>query len=215
MRESFESTLPEWVGDTLRAPVESDAASRSRIMDAVRGLPTPRACSAPMRPSRWMRRGLLSPLGGAVTTLFMTVAVVLRLGSGAGGASGIETVTRVLGDSVVPRALSIAADSAANSTGIAAADGSARWLDTLHIVEFVIRGSSVHAASVIGSFNHWQRGATRLESTGNGEWKARALVPRDALDIAFLVNDAQLIPANTGAPASTRSQYSPLHTDSI
>lgn len=211
MRESFESTLPEWVGDTLRAPVESDAASRLRIMDAVRGLPTPRACSAPMRPSRWMRRGLLSPLGGAVTTLFMTVAVVLRLGSGAGGASGIETVTRVLGDSVVPRAHAITT----HATVTAEADDAARRLDTLHIVEFVIRGSSVHAASVVGSFNRWQRGATRLESTGNGEWKARALVPRDALDIAFLVNDAQLMPANTGAASSMRSQYSPLHTDSI
>src|SRR6185436_20448401 len=57
MRDPIDSSLPEWVGEALREPVTSHASSRTRIMDAVRGLPAPRRMAAPMRPSRWLRRG--------------------------------------------------------------------------------------------------------------------------------------------------------------
>ncbi|MEQ1692011.1 MAG: hypothetical protein ABMA00_12035 [Gemmatimonas sp.] len=177
--DPLESGLPEWVRETLREPMDSRASSRAVIMDRVRALPTPRRHSAPMRPSRWLRRGLLSPVGGMVTTAMMALVVLLRVGGG-GGMSDIGTATRILGDSVVPVPAVTQAD---------------RWLDTLRIVEFVIRGSSVHAASVLGDFNRWQRGATPMVPTARHEWRVRVLVPRDALNMAYLVNNSRLIPA--------------------
>lgn len=188
MRDPFESTLPDWVGDALREPVDSHPDARARIMDAVRTLPNVRARAVPMRPSRWLRRGVLSPLGGAMTTVVMVLAVMLRIGAGAADLSDIVTVTRILGDSVVPT----------RHAGADARDGSApvaRWLDTMRVVEFVLRGSSVQGAAVLGDFNRWQRGATPLVAVGHHEWRARVLVPRDALTMAYLVNDAQLIPS--------------------
>lgn len=179
MRDSTESSLPEWVGDALREPVTSHASSRARIMDAVRGLPAPRRMSAPMRPSRWFRRGLITPIGSILATAAMAMVMLTRIAT-PGTGTDLVTVTRILGDSIVPTSAS-----ATNE----------HWLDTLRIVEFVIRGSGVHTASVIGDFNQWRRGATKLASAGGNEWRARVLVPRDALQMAYLVNDAQVIPA--------------------
>lgn len=191
MRDPIDSALPEWVGEALREPVTSQASSRARIMDAVRGLPAPRRMSAPMRPSRWMRRGLLSPVGSILATAAMAMVMLTRVATPGAGVSDLVTVTRILGDSIVP------------ASGSAT---SGHWLDTLRIVEFVIRGSSVHAAAVIGDFNQWRRGATPLASAGGNEWRARVLVPRDALQMAYLVNDAQIIPAE---PLSARTMRVP------
>ena len=142
-----------------------------------------------MRPSRWMRRGLLSPFGSVLATAAMAVVMLTRVVAPGSGVSDLVTVTRILGDSIVP-------------AGASATNG--HWLDTLRIVEFVIRGSGVHTAAVIGDFNQWRRGATPLASKGDDEWRARVLVPRDALQMAYLVNDAQIIPAEPLAARTTR-----------
>lgn len=189
--ESFESTLPEWVGDALREPMPSSADARERIMSTVRSMPAPRPFAAPMRPSRWMRRGWLSPIGGVMTTALMAVAVLMRVGSGAMGATDIETATRILGDSVVP--VSATMHSGAIEGSVDGPDHG-RWLDTLRVVEFVIRGSSIHAASIMGDFNRWQRNANPLVSDGH-TWRARVLVPRDVVDVAYLINDARIVPS--------------------
>lgn len=194
------TSLPEWVTDTLREPTTSTVAARARIMDAVRVLPRPRRLSAPIGPSRWLRRGLLSPVGGLMTTVFLMAALTLRLGpmDGVFGRAGmaIETAAFVLGDSVVPTPNSHV------SGAVVPPASRSRLLDTLRIVEFVIRGSSVHAVSVVGDFNAWKRGATPLVAVGDREWRARVLVRRDALqaslNVAYIINDATLIPAAAG-----------------
>jgi len=188
MRDRNDSSLPEWVGDALREPVTSHASSRTRIMDAVRSLPTPRRMSAPMRPSRWMRRGLLSPIGSVLATAAMAMVMLTRVATPGAGVTDLVTVTRILGDSIVP---------------LGASATNEHWLDTLRIVEFVIRGSGVRTAAVIGDFNQWRRGATQLASTDGNEWRARALVPRDALQMAYLVNGEQVIPAEPLAKRTT------------
>lgn len=196
------SSLPNWVRDTLREPVASSDAARSRIMEQVLNTPKPRRFSAPMRPSRWVRRGLLAPVGGLMTTVVMTAVLMFRMGLGTGDLSSVELAARVLGDSVVPAATSssnFARSAFATLTHDSANSAQAqsenvRWLDTLRIVELVIRGSSVHAASVIGEFNRWRRGATPLVSAGNNEWKAKVLIPRDVLSVTYLVNNNQLVP---------------------
>jgi hypothetical protein len=200
--EPFESALPGWVRDALRdafrdafrdaspdaGPESSDrsAAARARVMAAVRAAPVPRTLSAPMRPTRWVRRGVLSPIGGLMATVVMALTVLLH-GDAGRSAGELVTLTQVLGDSVVP----------ANIRSTDAA-GSGRWLDTMRVVEFVIRGSTIHAASVLGDFNRWRRGATPMVASLAGrEWRARVLVPRDALamvrEASILVNDADLV----------------------
>jgi len=203
MPDPTSNTLPDWVTDALREPARSTPAARARIMDAVRTAARPRRCAAPIGPSRWLRRGLLSPVGGLMTTVLMMMALMLRMGPidhvfGPSVAT-IETATHVLGDSVVP-----ISESTVNRAPV-----SHRLLDTLRIVEFVIRGSSVHAASVLGDFNAWRRGATPLVASGDHIWRARVLVPRDvlasSLNVAYLVNNARLIPAAAGTAHSWAS----------
>jgi hypothetical protein len=212
MSDHDNSSLPNWVRETLRAPVTSTAVARSSIMEQVLHAPKPRRVSAPMRPSRWVRRGLLAPVRGLMTTVVMTTVLMFRVGLGSGNLSGVELAARVLGDSVVPVAATAnmlahgafssvaqhagAAGNAESGRAVGAHDsaGGVRFMDTLRIVELVIRGSSVHAASVIGEFNRWRRGVTPLVAAGDNEWKATVLVPRDVLSVTYLVNNAQLVP---------------------
>lgn len=199
MPDPNQTVLPDWVVDALHEPVASTPAARARIMDAVRSTARPRRMAAPIRPSRWMRRGLLSPVGGLLTTAVMTMALLLRIGPMDGllrrSVGDIQSAAMVLGDSVVPASAPRMADTLATA---------ARLLDTLRIVEFVLRGSSVHAASVLGDFNGWKRGATPMTSSGRDEWRARVLVPRDVLatsvNVAYLVNQSRLIPAVETTP---------------
>lgn len=204
MPDPLDFNLPDWVVDALRAPEAGRPKAlhraQMRIMDVVRQLPAPRRLSARMAPSRWAgrnRRGWLSPLGGVMTTMVVGVLLLIRLAPADGTLDGvlgdtlegIQTSTLVLGDSVVP----ITENSATSGT-----PSVHRLLDTLRIVEFVVRGTSVHAAAVLGDFNAWQRSATPLVSVGHHEWRARILVPRDALrlaaNVAYLVNNDLLVP---------------------
>ncbi|MCC6242164.1 MAG: hypothetical protein IT353_04955 [Gemmatimonadaceae bacterium] len=208
MADHPDSRLPEWMHDALRAPVETRDGARARIMDAISGLPAPRRLRAPagsLRHSHWMRRGLLSPVGGLLTTALLLATVLVRVGpldTLLGGASAdVRTAVLVLGDSVVPVTEDIGV---ANDLPFASKRPplplSRRVLDTLRIVEFVLRGgSTVHAASVLGSFNAWQRSATPMVASADGAWRVRVLIPRDvlatSLNVAFLVNGAKLLPA--------------------
>lgn len=210
MRDHTDPRIPEWMHDALRAPVNGRDGARERIMDAISGLPAPRRLRAPvgsLRHSRWMRRGLLSPIGGLLTTALLVATVLVRMGPleallGASGAD-VRTAVLVLGDSVVPVTEDIGvANDLPFATKRPVEQLSQRVLDTLRIVEFVLRGGSgVHAASVLGSFNAWQRGATPMVASADGAWRARVLIPRDvlatSLNVAFLVNGAKLLPSPT------------------
>jgi hypothetical protein len=216
MHDTFEPLLPSPLRALLRAPAHSTHAARARIMQQVRALPAPRRLRTPFAGSRWSRRGLLSPAGGLFTAVLLLCTIVLRMDPRNtllfDAVPQVETVTHVLGDSVVPVAdvSGAAARRQASPHARAHHDSLAarvdsyaqRVLDTLRIVEFVLRGSSVRSATVLGSFNAWNRGATPLAAVGRDEWRARVLVPRDALatslNVAFLVNGTKLISAAGG-----------------
>ncbi len=219
MREPLDTLLPSHLQTLLRTPASSSRAARARIMEQIRMMPAPRRLRVPFAGSRWSRRGLLSPLGGLVTTVLLLCTIVLRMSPMDAllfeTAHGIETATLVLGDSVVPVSIANADGRLDESPRArthddsltARMDGYARRvLDTLRIVEFVLRGSSIHTATVLGSFNAWNRGATPLATAGRDEWRARVLVPRDAvatsLNVAFLVNGTKFISAAGGTPRS-------------
>ena len=190
MPDQVPPSLPRWATDALQAPVTSRADARHAIMQAVRQLPAPRRLSAPtaVRASRWLRRGSLTGAGGVLLTAVLAFMVSVHRGDQLAVMTQLQTSAMVLGDTVVP------AVGAPDSLG-------ARLLDTLRIVQFAIRGPHIGAAEVIGSFNGWQRGSTQLrdavadtDAPHQHEWRARVLVPRDALDFAFLIRDASETP---------------------
>lgn len=187
MPDQIPPSLPLWAIGALRAPVTSRSVSRDRIMHAVRGLPAPRRLSAPpaaVRASRWSRRGSLTGTGGVLVAAMLAFMVLVRRGDRLALMARLQTSAVVLGDTVVP------------AIGVPDSLG-ARLLDTLRIVQFAIRGPQIGAAEVIGTFNGWRRGSTMLTSEVDGdasEWRARVLVPRDALDFAFVIRDARETP---------------------
>lgn len=205
MRERDEHSLSPWVIDALRNPAPGSttrsasrlAAQRSAIMDRVRREPAPHVLSTPMRASRWTRRGLLTPFGGMTLVALFFAAISLRGLDERHGSVALETASLILGDSVVPvHEGSVRADTLGE-----------RFLDTLRVVEFVLRGPSVRSATIVGDFNSWERGATALTRESDDTWRARVLVPRDALHFAYVVNDARIVTAAPlhPAPSSSRS----------
>jgi hypothetical protein len=197
--EPFESNLPQWMRESLREPVAGNARDHDRIMHAVLAEARHqqrRRVPNMARRSGWRRRGVLSPLVGVITTLVMAVTVMMRLehlrASSPLDAVALLAYTHVIGDSVVPRGSS-EIDAPRRATN------GARWLDTLRVVEFVLRGPSVRSASALGEFNRWQRAITPLARVASNEWRARVLVPRDALSmsthVAVLVNGEQIVPS--------------------
>ncbi len=184
MRESSDtsvSPLPYWMADALRREVTSTANTRAQVMDRVRREP-PRVLSAPIRASRWARRGALTPMAllGTLGALFITLSL-----RDVGRRADVTMMTSalIIGDSVVP---------SRDTVGGALRDS---FLDTLHIVEFVLRGGVSRSAVVVGDFNGWQRGVTPLQPNANGEWRTRALVPRDALRYAYVVDEKRIVSA--------------------
>ena len=70
----------------------------------------------------------------------------------------------------------------------------------------MLRGGVSRSAVVVGDFNGWQRGVTPLHPNANGEWRTRALVPRDALRYAYVVDEKRIVsaPPLTGVRHATR-----------
>lgn len=188
--EPFESALPSWMRDSLRDTRDdvSSNAMTENVMTAVRAearRSRGRRVPSMQRRFDWRRRGVLSPVGGMLTTLMLAAVVMLRIDVGHSDSLRATAYQQIIGDSVVP----------ASPT----AEHEGRWLDTLRIVELVLRAPGVRTASALGDFNQWQRSATPLARVATAEWRTRVLVPRDALPdasrMAVLVNDRELVPA--------------------
>jgi hypothetical protein len=204
MSDLLDETLPDWADALLRAPTASRPAARAAIMDAVRREPRPRmrprmpmrALVPSMRVPRWPRRGLLTPVGALVAMLFAATVSLQSVRSWQATGSGhtaLHTAAYILGDTVVP----VAPDAARGTVGQV-------LHDTLRIVEFVLRGPGVRSAAVVGDFNAWRHGVTRLARGADGTWRARVVVPRDVVRFAYVVNDAELgtPPPHAGTGAS-------------
>ncbi len=207
MREPAEHSISSWVVSALRTPTNGTTAQRVAIMERVRREPAPRRLSAPMRASRWSRRGLLTPFGGMSVFAMLVAVVSLRAleQRDVRGVGALQSSIFIRGDTVVPA-------NDAGHAGVGRRDGThadsiaERVMDTLRIVEFVLRGPAVRSVAVIGDFNAWRRGATTLALGDDGAWRARVLVPRDALRFAYVVNGAQVVspPPPRRAPSAHR-----------
>lgn len=187
-------SLPPWMADALRAPVTSRPEARVRIMAQVRALPAPHRLSMPLvqRASRWRRRGALTGLGGALLTAMLTVAVGLRQSDQQALAHRVHSTAMVVGDSAVP----------VRGADSLVAIMSGRLLDTMKVVEYVVQGRDVRTVRVQHAVRD-ERATdahvvpfepTQLTRVSDTEWRVRALLPRDAIAVAFSVNDMMLDP---------------------
>ncbi|WP_396225173.1 hypothetical protein [Gemmatimonas sp.] len=194
-------TLPGWMGDALRAPVASRPEARARIMAQVRALPAPHRLSVPLvqHASRWRRRGSVTGLGGALLTALLTMAVGVRQGDRVALAQRVHPTAIIVGDSAVP----------VRGADSLAAIVSGRLLDTMKVVDYVVRGANVQRVQVQHAVRDPRaRDAhpvpfhpTRLTRVSVNEWRVRALLPRDAVAVSFSVNDLTLdpVPVRTGS----------------
>lgn len=187
-------TMPSWMADALRAPVTSRPEARARIMAQVRALPAPRRVSIPrvQRASRWRRRGSLTGLGGALLTAMLTIAVGVRQGDRHALTQRVHPAAIVVGDSAVP----------VRGADSLVAIMSGRLLDTMRIVEYAVRGEDLRRVQVRHAVRDERTGTARvapfepaeLSRISDTEWRVRALLPRDAVAVAFSVNDVTLDP---------------------
>lgn len=177
--------LPTWAVDALRRPVRARAGATERIMARVRRAPLPSVTAGPAFFPRWSRRGVLSPVAGAVlAAAFGGVAV---LGGGADApvtfAPTADAEAIVVKDTVVAR-----------GDGIGGTLD--RLCDTLRIVRFVLREPGAARVTLAGDFNGWRRDATPLvRDARSGAWVARVAVPRTARRYSFVVDGARWMTA--------------------
>ncbi|MCU0634314.1 MAG: hypothetical protein MUE41_05535 [Gemmatimonadaceae bacterium] len=178
MSDTHDDVLPAWVAEALRQPVTRSPASRERIMTAVRGGPAPAVTLKPVA-TRWARRGILSVLGATLAMGALAVTFVLPRVDRAPSVAFLPPVVRVLGDSVVPVAHAVAGGS---------------FLDTLHVVEVVLRGAAIRSAAVLLG-----RHTVEMECAEDSAWRVRMLAPRDRLPSAVVVNASRVVPIDPGA----------------
>lgn len=188
------AAIPGWMADALRAPVASRPEARARIMAQVRSLPGPRRLSTPLvqHASRWRRRGSLTGLGGALFTAMLTIAVGVHQGDRHALAQRVHPIALVVGDSAVP----------VRGADSLAAILSGRLLDTMQVVEYLVRGDDVRHVQVRHAVRSGQAREVRvvpfepaqLTRVSDTEWRVRALLPRDAVAVSFSVNDLTLDP---------------------
>jgi hypothetical protein len=105
----------------------------------------------------------------------------------------------IVGDSAVP----------VRGADSLAAIMSGRLLDTMKVVEYVVRGADVRNVRVQHAVREERTGNTRVVPFGpaqltrvsDTEWRVRALLPRDAVAVSFSVNDLLLDPTAVQGPA--------------
>lgn len=197
-----DATPPAWMVDTLRMPLnDRDAGllldARTQIMTRVRTLPTPRRLVAPMPLARWRRRGTLSGMGGVVLTAVLALMLTVREGEHLTLASRVHATALVLGDSAVPVSTADAQHPRSETGTPGAQQGRSRWLDTMRVVELVVRGSGLREVALRQTAAVRAVALARISAT---EWRARALVPRDAVDVTVIVNDVALAPTPVASP---------------
>jgi hypothetical protein len=119
-----------------------------------------------------------------VATVLLLLAGSIRVGGDYLLGSSFEQSAVIVGDTIVDRVVSRSGSGALHDT----------IRDTLRIVEFVVRGRGVERVDVVGAHDGWN--ATTLQkSNGDDAWRARLVVPRDALRFAYLVNNERRVPA--------------------
>jgi hypothetical protein len=177
MSDTPTERLPEWVIDALHDLPPSTVPARDAIMDRIRSSAAPRRGTLRPMASRWARRGLLSSGGLTMALMLVLASASVREWPTFGSPLLLAPIVRILGDSIVPITGSPIGDS---------------LLDTLRVVDVVMRGSSIRSAALV--MQGRDESAVAMRELREGEWHARVLTPPDVLPVAVVVNELRVVP---------------------
>ena len=180
-RDAQDAAFLERVAGPLRSPELLDDTFAERLMEKVRLEASlyGSASSAPRSASWWRTERVVrvSPLRG------------LALAAGLAGIIALST---------------LADDPNASESTIATAPATvATRSDTVHMVRFVFVDSRASTVELVGDFNAWTKGVTRLErSAAPGVWSASVALPPGRHEYAFIINGSRWI-ADPLAPTTS------------
>lgn len=172
----------EHVADHLRAPEHLDPSFDARLMDKVRMEarslhPVNRDEASWWRTQRVVR---FSPLGAIALAAGVSIFVAL---------STVAVGSRVRSRFDEPRAVGAVGSKPPAS-------------DTVNLIRFVFVDSNAHTVELVGDFNEWTKGATRLKPSGApGVWAVSVALPAGRHEYAFIINGTRWI----ADPLATKS----------
>ena len=179
-RDAQDAAFLERVAGPLRSPEFLDATFEQRLMDKVRlEASLYRSASTPRSASWWRTERVVrvSPLRG------------LAVAAGLAGIVALST----LSDNSSPSESTVAAAPAPVATRS----------DTIHMVRFVFVDSRASTVELVGDFNAWTKGVTRLErSAAPGVWSASVALTPGRHEYAFIINGTRWI-ADPLAPTTS------------
>lgn len=176
------SAFAERVAHSLRLPERLDPSFDSRLMERVRLEARSRHARGTALASWWKteRTVRFSPIGALALAAGVSFILALSAVAVESGLSGRSTAS--------PPALPRTA--AASHT------------DTLNVVRFVFADSKARSVELVGDFNEWTKGATRLRRSGApGVWTVSVPLRSGRHEYAFIVNGTRWI----ADPLATRS----------
>ncbi len=173
----------ERVAKPLRSPELVDDTFEPRLMAQVRRVgstlyPSSRSTS---RTSWWHTERVVrvSPIAG------------LALAAGIAGVIALSTLVGGTNDAPVPAVAQSRAPQGAVTP------------DTVHLVRFVFVDPRATTVEMVGDFNAWTRGVTRLErSAAPGVWTASVPLPAGRHEYAFIINGTRWIADPLAAKSS-------------
>ena len=183
-RDGDDNAFLESVARPLRTPEFLAESFEARLMEKIRreGSPIHPVFAAKPERSWWRTERVvrLSPLTGLAIAAGLAGVIAL---SSLGG--GPETTGRV-------------AEVARNVPAVAAP-----VTDTVHVVRFVFVDPAASSVDIVGDFNAWTKGVTRLErGPAPGVWTASIPLSAGRHEYAFIVNGSRWI-ADPLAPQSS------------
>lgn len=169
--DAGDTAFLERVARRLRSPEFVDESFEPRLMDRIRREASANpSASASNRGGSWWRTERvirLSPLAGLAV---------------AAGLAGIIALSSLVGGT-----------KSVSDAGVAQNQSPARS-DTVHVVRFVFVDPRASSVEIVGDFNAWTKGATKLErSAAPGVWSASVALPAGRHEYAFIINGSRWI----------------------
>ena len=182
-RNAQDEAFLERVAAQLRSPVFLDESFETRLMDKVRregslyhSTPSAEPAKSWWRTERVVR---VSPLKG------------LAIAAGLAGIIALSTLRNANPESGSDLAKGVAA--------VQSGAGS----HTVHVVRFVFVDPRASTVEIVGDFNAWTKGVTKLERTAApGVWSASVALPAGRHEYAFIINGSRWI-ADPLAPTTS------------
>ena len=171
-RDAQDAAFLERVARPLRSPEFVDETFEQRVMEKIRheGSNDGSAAAAPESTPWWRRESAVrvSPLKGLAI---------------AAGLAGIIALSTLFDSRSAPPP-----DVAESRPSVGTAS------DTVHLIRFVFVDPRASTVELIGDFNAWTRGVTKLERTATpGVWSASVALPRGRHEYAFIINGSRWI----------------------